>query len=99
MENIGIFIENYIKSHGTLHASYWQDTPYFLRFIHKINKEITLSNEAIIVVIDVIGLYNNIPHNEGVNCVEKILEQNHNSNVPNGLLDRLLVLLLKYVIF
>ena len=37
MENIGIFVENYIKSHGTSHASYSQDTSDFLRFIDKIN--------------------------------------------------------------
>ena len=56
--------------------------PFFLRFIDKINKDITLSNEAMLVVINVIGLYNHITHNEGVNCVENILEQNHGSNVP-----------------
>ena len=99
MENIAIFVENFIKSHGTSHESYLQDTPDFLRFIDKINKEIMLSKEAMLVVIDVIGLYNNIPHNEGVNCVEKILEQDHSSNVPNGLICRLLELLLKYSFF
>ena len=46
-----------------------------------------------LVVIDVIGLYNNIPQDEGVNCVEKVLEQNPNSKVPNGLIGRLLELL------
>merc|ERR1712239_5813 len=96
MENISIFVEHYIKSYGTSHASYLQDTPDFLRFIDKINKETTLPNDAMLVVIDVIGLYNNIPQDEGVNCVEKVLEQNPNSKVPNGLIGRLLELLLKY---
>ena len=52
-----------------------------------------------LVVIDVIGLYNNIPHNKGFNCVEKILEQDHSLNVPNRLMCRLLELLLKYSFF
>ena len=99
MENIAIFVEHYIKSYGTSHASYLQDTPDFLRFIDKINKETTLPNDAMLVVIDVIGLYNNIPQDEGVNCVEKVLEQNPNSKVPNGLIGRLLELLLKYSFF
>lgn len=99
MENIGIFVENYTKSHVTSHALYLQDTPDFLRHIDKINKEIIFSNEAMLVVIDMIGLYNNIPHNEGVNCVENILEQSHSSNVRNGIRGRLLELLLKYCFF
>ena len=65
MENIAIFVEHYIKSYGTSHASYLQDTPDFLRFIDKINKETTLPNDAMLVLIDVIGLYNNIPQDEG----------------------------------
>ena len=31
-----------------------------------------------LVVIDIIGLYNNILHNESVNCTEKVLKQKHN---------------------
>ena len=99
MENIGIFVENYIMPHGTSHTSYLQDTPYFLRFIYEINKKTSLPNDVMLVVINVIVLYNNISHNEGVNCVEKIVEQDHISNVPNELICRLLELLLKYFFF
>ena len=43
-ENTGIFVEHHIKQHATKHASFLQDTPDFLRHIHKLNLK-NVSNE------------------------------------------------------
>ena len=51
------------------------------------------------VVIDVIGLYDNIPPNEGVHCVEESLKEKPGSNVPPGLITRLLQIILDYSVF
>ena len=37
-ENIGIYVENHINKISTEHPTYLQDTPHFLRIIHKINQ-------------------------------------------------------------
>ena len=37
-ENIGIYVDNQIHEFSTQHNSYLQDTPHFLRIIHKINQ-------------------------------------------------------------
>ena len=43
------------------HDSYIQDTPDFLRQLQHINQNETLPDNALLVVIDAIGLYTNIP--------------------------------------
>ena len=51
-----------------------------------------------LVVIDVIGLYDNIPPEEGVNSVGKSLEERPTSTVPSGFILRLLHIILDYSI-
>ena len=41
----------------------------------------------------------NIPQKEGVKCVEKVLNERINQEVPGGFITRLLELILKYNIF
>ena len=43
-----------------------------------------------LVVIDAIGLYTNIPQEEGVLCVEEALQQRVNAKVPSKFINRLL---------
>ena len=52
-----------------------------------------------LVVLDVIGLYTNIPQEEGVLCVEEALEQRVNPKVPSKFITRLLEIILQYSIF
>ena len=98
-ENVGIFVNHHIKDLATKHSTFLQDTPDFLRHIKKLNDEQTIPDSAVLVTIDAIGCYMNIPQDEGVQSVENILETRNNKEVPSGLFTRLLELILKYNIF
>ena len=75
--------------------SYLQDTPHFLRTIEEINSGPKLPLNSILVVIDIIGAYQNIPHEDGINCLEDTLESENKS----GFTSRLMEILLKYNLF
>ena len=92
-------MEHHLKPIGKFHDSYLEDTPNFLRYIKEINQEEKLSNNSMLVVIDVIGLYPNIPPDEGVQSVGEQLKENPDSKVPAGLIMRLLQLILDYSVF
>ena len=66
---------------GQDHETYLQDTPDFLRYIQQLNNGEDLPNNAILVVLDFIGLYDNIPPTEGVKCVGDGLTGRPNSKV------------------
>ena len=99
LENAAIFVQHHLKDVANKHATYLQDTPDFLRQLEQHNNETILPNNAKLVVIDVVGLYTNIPQQEGVECVQKRLETNMNSEVPGMYVTRLLELLMKYNVF
>ena len=60
-ENIAIYVEHHLQEIGTSHDTYLQDTPDFLRQLQQINLNEQLPENALLVVVDVIGLYTNIP--------------------------------------
>ena len=97
-ENASLFVEHHIKEIATKHKSYLQDTPDFLRHIQFLNKE-TLPPNAILVTMDVSGLYTNIPQEDGVECVREALDERTNKKIPTGFLTRLLEIVLRYNIF
>ena len=74
-ENIAIYVEHHLKEVATTHESYLQDTPDFLRNIDKLNQQGELPPNALLVVVDAIGLYDNIPPKEGVECVGEVLTE------------------------
>ena len=98
-ENIATYVDHHLKDLGNLHNSYLQDTPNFLRQLQYLNQTETLPDNAMLVVIDVSGLYTNIPQEEGVLCVEEALEQRVNPKVPSKFITRLLEIILQYSIF
>ena len=65
-KKIGKFIEHHIKHHATSHESYIEDTPDFLRNIEEINMNKEIPTNALLATIDVIGLFTNIPHKDGI---------------------------------
>jgi hypothetical protein len=79
MEHIAIYVEHHLKDIGKSHESYLEDTPDFIRHIEEINQGENLPDSALLVVIDVIGLYDNIPPTEGVKSVASALEEKPNS--------------------
>ena len=98
-ENIALFVEHHIKEAGKSHETFLEDTPHFLRLIEEVNAGEDLPNNAMLVVIDVIGLYDNIPPSEGVKCVEESLNENMTSTVPPQFITRLMQVILEYSVF
>ena len=74
-ENASAFIEHFIKEAGTTHPTYLQDTPDFLRFIDRIKNTINLPENTMLLTIDVIGLFTNIPEEDGTDAVREALEE------------------------
>ena len=98
-ENIAAFVEYHIKDISKQHQSYLQDTPDFLRYIENINKGPELENNQILVTWDVVGLYNNIPHEEGLESLKEGLEQRNTPEIPTDYLVRLMEIILKNNLF
>ena len=74
-ENISIYVEHYIKEISMQHRAFLQDTPHLLRIIHKINQGPKIPNNAMIVTLDAIGAYQNIPQDDGIDCLFEALEE------------------------
>ena len=74
-ENIAAFVEYHIKDDAKKHKSFLEDTPDFLRHIEQLNNELMIEDDAILVTWDVVGLYTNIPHDEGLQTLFESLEK------------------------
>ena len=98
-ENLGLFVEHSIKDLANKHDTFLQDTPDFLRAIESLNENGPLPDNAIIVTIDVSGLYTNIPQEEGIEAVREALYERSNSEVPTEFLIRMLEIVLKHNVF
>ena len=98
-ENIASFVEYHIKDISKEHQSYLQDTPDFLRYIENVNQGSWLEDDQILVTWDVVGLYNNILHDEGLESLQEGLEGRNNPEVPSDYLIKLMEIILKNNIF
>ena len=98
-ENIALFVESHIKHITTKHETYLQDTPDFLRCIQKINEGPRLHPKTMAVTWDVIGLYTNIKHNEGLSALKETLDKRTNKKVSTDYLILLMEIILKNNIF
>jgi hypothetical protein len=99
MEKASEFVEHHIKQHGVQHESYLEDTPDFLRHIDNLNKSGKIPKNALIVTWDAIGLFTNIPHEEGIDSVRQALQEPHNQEVPTEYIIRILEIILENNIF
>ena len=98
-ENISLYVDHHIKDPATKHKSYLQDTPHFLRVIDKINQGPKLPTNTVLVTSDVIGAYLNIQHEDGINCVNEVLEERDDKTIPSNFLVKLMELIKNYNIF
>ena len=98
-ENVATFVEYHIKDIAKEHKSYLQDTPDFLRHIEKVNNGPGLEDDHILVTWDVVGLYNNILHEEGLESLKEGLETRNNPKVPTDYLIKLMDIILKNNLF
>ena len=98
-ENISIYVDHHKKHIATQHQSYLQDTPHILRIIEKVNQGPKLPLNAILVTTDAIGLYLNIPQEDGSSCLEEALNERQDQSVPSSFIVKLMNLIQKYNIF
>ena len=98
-EGIATFVEHFIKDTATTHETYLQDTPDFLRLISQINKGPKLNNKAILATFDVEGLFTNIIHTAGLQCLQEQLQEQGQSEVPYEYIIQLMDIILHNNIF
>ena len=59
--------------------SYIKDTNEFLLKLKNLRK---VPNNAILITADVVGLYPNIPHNEGLEVLKKRIDNFYEKSIP-----------------
>ena len=95
-ENISSFLDHHLQPLAQRVKSYIKDTNHFLNKIKKIGK---LPEGAILCTMDVVGLYPNIPHGEGLASLYKFLETRENKQISSDTLAELAEIVLKNNIF
>ena len=98
-ENASLFVQKHIQEISYSHPSYLQDTPDFLREIEKINAGPELPDNSLLVSMDAIGLYDNIPNDEGIESLGEALEERKDPKVPTGFIQRMMEIILKWNLF
>ena len=95
-EGIAQFVEHHVGKLATLHETYIQDTPDFLRAIEKVQG---LGDDVILASIDVRALFTNIPQKEGIKSMESALEERKNKETPTEFILELMKLILNNNLF
>jgi hypothetical protein len=72
-ENSSAFVDFYCKEIPSKLPSFIQDTPHILRILDELNSRGCQPDEAIPVTIDVVGLYPNIPQDEGKEAFQEFI--------------------------
>ena len=70
-EKISAFVDSHLKQYTPRIPSYIKDTTHFINIM----KNIQLDPEDLLVTIDVSSLYTNIPHNEGIAAINRMMEE------------------------
>ncbi|CAH3155824.1 unnamed protein product [Pocillopora meandrina] len=77
-ERISSFVDHLLQPIAQKQTSYLKDTTDFINFIEKTQ----VSNDTILVSMDVTSLYTNIPQEEGITIVCQAYEKYHNNSPP-----------------
>ena len=91
-ENISAFLDFHLKPIAAKVKSYIKDTNDFLRKLQNLPK---LPDDVILCTIDVVGLYPNIPNEEGLLFLKKALDKRRNKTVSTESLIELAELVLR----
>ena len=91
-ENISSFLEYHLKPLARKVESYIKDTNHFLKKLKELG---SLPKNAILCTIDVVGLYPNIPHKEGLASIRKHFDNRENKEVTIDTLVALADIVLK----
>ena len=91
-ENISSFLDYHLQPLAKKVESYIKDTNHFLKKLQELG---SLPKNAILCTIDVVGLYPNIPHEEGLASIRKHLNNRENKEVTTDTLVELADIVLK----
>ena len=91
-ERISSFIDYHLQPLAQNVKSYIKDTNDFLCKLNKIGK---LPDNAIMVTVDVVGLYPSIPHDEGLKAMRVALDKRAKKDVSTDSLCELAEIVLK----
>ena len=91
-ENISAYLDFHLQPLAKQVKSYIKDTNDFLKRLRDLPD---LPKDSIFCTIDVVGLYPNIPHDDGLQALRKSLESRQNPEVPTDTLMELAELVLK----
>ena len=78
-EKVSKLLEYHLKTVMQKAKSYIWDPGYFLEKIKNIS---TLPENAILVTVDVVGLYSSIPHQTGLSALKEALENRLGKKIP-----------------
>lgn len=92
------FIDSFLKYQAQKTSSFIKDTKHFLQKIEEINKK-KLSENAILVTMDVSSLYTNIDHEEGAEACREKLEECCDKSISSERLKTLILLVLQSTAF
>ena len=95
-ENISAFLEYHLKPLSQKVKSFIKDTNDFLK---KLNELRDLPDDFILCTIDVVGLYPNIPHKEGLEAIRKALDKREDQTISTDSLILLAECVLKNNVF
>ena len=93
-ENISSFLDHHLQPLAQKVKSYIKDTNHFLNKIRNIGK---LQEGAILCTVDVVGLYPNTPHGDGLASLCKFLETRENKQISSDTLAELAEIVLKII--
>ena len=95
-ENISSFLDYHLQPLAQKVKSYIKNTNHFLNKIKRLG---SLPDGAILCTMDVVGLYPNIPHGEGLASHRRFLETRDNKQISSDTLTELAKVVLKNNIF
>ena len=95
-KNISAFIDYHLKPLSRQVNSYIQDTNDFLR---KLNGLKDLPEDFLLCTVDVVGLYPNVPHSDGLTAIKKALDAREDKTISTENILELAEVVLKNNIF
>ena len=95
-ENISSFVEFHLKPLAQKVQSYIKDTNDFLK---KLSNLPVLPDNVILCTIDVVGLYPNIPHEEGLAAIKEALDKREDKSISTESILQLAECVLKNNVF
>lgn len=95
-ERISEFIDFYLKPIATKNDSYLKDTNDFLKKLENLGE---IPENTLLVTIDIVSLYTNIPHEDGIEAAKCAFDSRTDQQIPTHVFIKLLEFVLKRTTF